>query len=307
MHTRPAQLRQPARGRLRLRSSFAAALKRRAAPESRRHPGRRDARPRDHRDGDPRRRDRPPGDEHAAHPRRAGDDHPHHLRLPRASARSGRASSCASVIKRHHQPAARSRAPTAWAWCRRSRCWSSTALVREYIADKEKTRDLHDVIAQGHTTYGMQTFDQSLMALFREDLITYEEALAQCDQPRRLRAQGARHRLDQRRALGRVRQVGPRREWPGSGVQDRPLLVSTTRLRVDGPEAAMAAAVALSRALPRVRTSKSSAHLATSRHRRRPPPRRRSQALVASAATSTTSRSPNGAPRSSCCGGAAVA
>ena len=28
----------------------------------------------------------------------------------------------------------------------------ASARVREYIADKEKTRDLHDVIAQGHTS-----------------------------------------------------------------------------------------------------------------------------------------------------------
>ena len=35
----------------------------------------------------------------------------------------------------------------------------------------------------GHATHGMQTFDQSLMALFREDLITYEEALAQATNP----------------------------------------------------------------------------------------------------------------------------
>src|ERR1700687_8996 len=48
----------------------------------------------------------------------------------------------------------------------------STARVREYIADKEKSRDLREVIAQGHTTYGMQTFDQSLMALYKNDLIT---------------------------------------------------------------------------------------------------------------------------------------
>jgi twitching motility protein PilT len=56
----------------------------------------------------------------------------------------------------------------------------STARVREYVADKEKCRELHDVISQGHTTYGMQTFDQSLMALFRSGLITYDEALLHC-------------------------------------------------------------------------------------------------------------------------------
>jgi twitching motility protein PilT len=59
----------------------------------------------------------------------------------------------------------------------------ASARVKEYIADKVKTRDLHDVIAQGHTTYGMQTFDQSLMALFRGGLITYDEALMHCSNP----------------------------------------------------------------------------------------------------------------------------
>src|SRR3972149_5407204 len=59
----------------------------------------------------------------------------------------------------------------------------ASARVREYVADKQKTRDLHDVIAQGHTSYGMQTFDQSLMALFRGGLISYDEALAHCSNP----------------------------------------------------------------------------------------------------------------------------
>jgi twitching motility protein PilT len=59
----------------------------------------------------------------------------------------------------------------------------STARVREYVADKEKLRDLREVIAQGHTTYGMQTFDQSLMALFRGNLITREEALKNAANP----------------------------------------------------------------------------------------------------------------------------
>src|SRR5439155_757900 len=54
----------------------------------------------------------------------------------------------------------------------------STALTRECIAIKEKTHELHDAIARGHATYGMQTFDQSLMALYRQGLITYEEAIA---------------------------------------------------------------------------------------------------------------------------------
>ena len=59
----------------------------------------------------------------------------------------------------------------------------STARVREYIADKEKLRDLREVIAQGFTTYGMQTFDQSLFNLFKTGLITYEEALRRATNP----------------------------------------------------------------------------------------------------------------------------
>jgi twitching motility protein PilT len=59
----------------------------------------------------------------------------------------------------------------------------SSARVREYIADKEKLRDLREVIAQGFTSYGMQTFDQSLMGLYRNNLITREEALSNATNP----------------------------------------------------------------------------------------------------------------------------
>ena len=59
----------------------------------------------------------------------------------------------------------------------------STARIRECIASKEKTAEIRDAIAVGHSSYGMQTFDQSLMALYRRGLITYEEALAQSSNP----------------------------------------------------------------------------------------------------------------------------
>ncbi|MEJ5376698.1 MAG: type IV pilus twitching motility protein PilT [bacterium] len=59
----------------------------------------------------------------------------------------------------------------------------STARVRECISEELKTRELHDAIAQGYSTYGMQTFDQSLMDLFRRGLITYEEALKNATNP----------------------------------------------------------------------------------------------------------------------------
>ncbi len=59
----------------------------------------------------------------------------------------------------------------------------NTARVREYIEDKEKTKKIREAIAQGFVSYGMQTFDQSLMMLYKEGLITLEEALRQASNP----------------------------------------------------------------------------------------------------------------------------
>ena len=55
--------------------------------------------------------------------------------------------------------------------------------VREMIEDKDRTKEIPTAIAQSYTTYGMQTFDQSLMMLFKQSLITYEEALRQSSNP----------------------------------------------------------------------------------------------------------------------------
>ncbi|MBI2354158.1 MAG: type IV pilus twitching motility protein PilT [Deltaproteobacteria bacterium] len=58
-----------------------------------------------------------------------------------------------------------------------------TARVRECIDDENKTKELHDAIAQGFVSYGMQTFDQSLMKLYTAKMITYDEALRQSSNP----------------------------------------------------------------------------------------------------------------------------
>src|SRR5947199_1870287 len=55
--------------------------------------------------------------------------------------------------------------------------------VREMIEDKDRTKEITQAISQSYTTYGMQTFDQSLMGLFKQNIITYEEALRQCSNP----------------------------------------------------------------------------------------------------------------------------
>ena len=55
--------------------------------------------------------------------------------------------------------------------------------IREMIEDKDRTKEITQAISQSFTTYGMQTFDQSLMGLFKQNLIAYEEALRQCSNP----------------------------------------------------------------------------------------------------------------------------
>jgi twitching motility protein PilT len=59
----------------------------------------------------------------------------------------------------------------------------ATTRVKELIEDKDRTKEIADAISQGHVSYGMQTFDQSLMGLLKAQLITYEESLRQATNP----------------------------------------------------------------------------------------------------------------------------
>jgi twitching motility protein PilT len=59
----------------------------------------------------------------------------------------------------------------------------ATARIRECIEVPEKTKEIRGAIAEGFTTYGMQTFDQSLMGLLKKNLVTYKEALRQSSNP----------------------------------------------------------------------------------------------------------------------------
>ena len=67
-----------------------------------------------------------------------------------------------------------------------------TARIREMVEDKDRTKEIQDAIAEGHVSYGMQTFDQALMLHFTARLISYEEALRQATNPSNfaLRVQG---------------------------------------------------------------------------------------------------------------------
>ncbi len=59
----------------------------------------------------------------------------------------------------------------------------STAYIRDCLENKDKTKLIRDAIAQGTSQYGMQTFDQSLYLLYKNGLITLEEALRRASNP----------------------------------------------------------------------------------------------------------------------------
>jgi twitching motility protein PilT len=59
----------------------------------------------------------------------------------------------------------------------------TTNYIRDCIENKDKTKLIHEAIAQGTSQYGMQTFDQSIYSLFKRDLISMEEALRRASNP----------------------------------------------------------------------------------------------------------------------------
>jgi len=74
----------------------------------------------------------------------------------------------------------------------------STARVRECITDESRTGDIADAIAEGTVSYGMQTFDQSLMSLVKDGLVSYHEAMRNATNPNdfALRMKGIRGTSD---------------------------------------------------------------------------------------------------------------
>jgi twitching motility protein PilT len=59
----------------------------------------------------------------------------------------------------------------------------ATNYIRDCIEDPEKTKLIHDAIAAGVSQYGMQTFDQSLFHLYKQEMITFEEAIKRTTRP----------------------------------------------------------------------------------------------------------------------------
>ncbi len=59
----------------------------------------------------------------------------------------------------------------------------STGYIRDCVENKEKTKLIRDAISQGTSQYGMQTFDQSLYLLYKNGLITLDEARRRATNP----------------------------------------------------------------------------------------------------------------------------
>ena len=59
----------------------------------------------------------------------------------------------------------------------------STPYIKDCVENKEKTKLIRDAINAGTSQYGMQTFDQSLYLLYKNGLITLEEAMLRASNP----------------------------------------------------------------------------------------------------------------------------
>jgi twitching motility protein PilT len=59
----------------------------------------------------------------------------------------------------------------------------ATATIKGCIEDPDKTKLISDYIAEGFSQYGMQTFDQSFLNLYKRGIITYENALSWATNP----------------------------------------------------------------------------------------------------------------------------
>jgi len=62
----------------------------------------------------------------------------------------------------------------------------TTGTVRECVVNPDKTPLLHQVMREGVTTHQMQTFDQALMKLYQDGIITLDDALRASSKPHEL-------------------------------------------------------------------------------------------------------------------------
>ncbi len=88
----------------------------------------------------------------------------------------------------------------------------ATDYVRECLRTPEKTRLISEIIADGFSQYGMQTFDQSLYDLYLQGLVSLDEALLNATRPDdlKLRVAGIRSMAESTREEMEQAAGGPR-------------------------------------------------------------------------------------------------
>ena len=59
----------------------------------------------------------------------------------------------------------------------------NTKQIQSLIRDPQRTHEISEAIAKGHVSYGMQTFDQSLMKLLKGHIISHDEAVKNATKP----------------------------------------------------------------------------------------------------------------------------
>ncbi len=59
----------------------------------------------------------------------------------------------------------------------------NSGAIKECIMNESRTIDIPELMAQGGPQYGMQTFDQAIMKLYKNGMISFEEAMANASNP----------------------------------------------------------------------------------------------------------------------------
>ena len=59
----------------------------------------------------------------------------------------------------------------------------NTAAISDCLTDPDKFANIPELMVSGGAQYGMQTFDQAIMRLYKQGLINYEEAMSNATNP----------------------------------------------------------------------------------------------------------------------------
>src|SRR5207253_3886889 len=94
-----------------------------------------------------------------------------------------------------------------------------TAVARDLMKDPARMGELHDYIAEAREQHGTQTFDQHLIELVKDEVVTYEAAVAAATNLKEFERQLRDER--RRTRVATPAEATPRRRWSGDGTAAR--------------------------------------------------------------------------------------